>query len=128
MNVPDIFRLHEKRTELLEEDGYQEKSVNTLLANIETARHQPLFRFLLALNIPGIGPTSAKTLSKLFTKKEDFLSLPFNEEILTEQKDIGQETAKNILAYFSDERNRAFLEKLLPYMKLDFPQIENTKT
>jgi len=128
VNVPDIFRLHEKRTELLEEDGYQEKSVNTLLANIETARHQPLFRFLLALNIPGIGPTSAKTLSKLFTKKEDFLSLPFNEEILTEQKDIGQETAKNILAYFSDERNRAFLEKLLPYMKLDFPQIENTKT
>jgi len=122
-DIADLFVLHEKREELLREDGYKERSVDTLLQNIQKARSQSIVRFLLALNIPGIGPTSARTLGNLFTKKEDFFSLPFGEETVLSQKDIGPETAKNICTYFFDPKNQVFLKRLLSYIEVKFSDV-----
>ncbi|MBW3621332.1 MAG: NAD-dependent DNA ligase LigA, partial [Actinobacteria bacterium] len=50
-DLADIFRLHEKRDELLGFEGFGAKKVDNLLAGIEEGRQRPLDRLLVALNI-----------------------------------------------------------------------------
>lgn len=62
----DIFRLHERRAELMEREGYGEKSVNALLASIEARREPEFARFLYGLGIRDIGETTAGVLARRF--------------------------------------------------------------
>ncbi|MFN3464425.1 MAG: NAD-dependent DNA ligase LigA [Terricaulis sp.] len=62
----DIFRLHERRAELMEREGYGEKSVNALLASIESRREPEFARFLYGLGIRDIGETTAGVLARRF--------------------------------------------------------------
>ena len=60
----DIFRLHEKREELLAREGWQEKSVDNLLAAIEARRQPDAARLLFGLGIRHIGAVTARDLLK----------------------------------------------------------------
>ncbi len=60
----DIFRLHEKREELLAREGWQEKSVDNLLAAIEARREPDAARLLFGLGIRHIGAVTARDLLK----------------------------------------------------------------
>ena len=60
----DIFRLREKRDELLVRDGWQEKSVDNLLAAIEAKRQPDAARLLFGLGIRHIGAVTARDLLK----------------------------------------------------------------
>ncbi|MEO1168414.1 MAG: NAD-dependent DNA ligase LigA [Pseudomonadota bacterium] len=60
----DIFRLHEKREELLAREGWKEKSVDNLLAAIEAKRTPDAARLLFGLGIRHIGAVTARDLLK----------------------------------------------------------------
>ncbi|NNC72689.1 MAG: NAD-dependent DNA ligase LigA, partial [Sphingomonadaceae bacterium] len=60
----DIFGLHERREELLALDGWQEKSVDNLLAAIEDRRRPDASRLLFGLGIRHVGAVSARDLMK----------------------------------------------------------------
>ena len=60
----DIFRLRERRAELLEREGWGEQSVDNLLAAIEERRAVTLDRFLFALGIRHIGEGNARLLAR----------------------------------------------------------------
>ena len=60
----DIFKLKEHRAELLERDGYGEKSVDNLFAAIDARREPELSRFIYALGIRDIGETTAGVLAR----------------------------------------------------------------
>ncbi|MGE0532924.1 MAG: NAD-dependent DNA ligase LigA [Hyphomonadaceae bacterium] len=62
----DIFTLHTRRAELMEREGYGEKSVNALLASIEARREPEFARFLYGLGIRDIGETTAGVLARRF--------------------------------------------------------------
>ena len=62
----DIFRLKDKRDDLLAREGWQEKSVDNLLAAIEAARTQGFDRLLFGLGIRHIGDVTARDLAKYF--------------------------------------------------------------
>lgn len=62
----DIFTLHTRRAELMEREGYGEKSVNALLASIEAHREPEFARFLYGLGIRDIGETTAGVLARRF--------------------------------------------------------------
>ncbi|WP_395645736.1 NAD-dependent DNA ligase LigA [Terricaulis sp.] len=62
----DIFRLGDHRDELLEREGYGEKSVTGLLASIESRREPEFARFLYGLGIRDIGETTAGVLARRF--------------------------------------------------------------
>ncbi|QLC25138.1 NAD-dependent DNA ligase LigA [Parasphingopyxis algicola] len=69
----DIFRLHEKREELLDRDGWQDKSVDNLLAAIEAARTQGFDRLLFGLGIRHIGDVTARDLARTFHDPESLI-------------------------------------------------------
>ncbi len=62
----DIFRLARHRDQILEREGFGEKSVSNLLANIDARREPALSRFLYALGVRDVGETTAGVLARAF--------------------------------------------------------------
>ncbi len=60
----DIFRLREHRAEILEREGWQDKSVDNLLAAIEAKRRPDAARLLFGLGIRHVGNVTARDLMK----------------------------------------------------------------
>ncbi len=116
----DIFTLENKKDLILSLPGYKEKSVNNLLNAIKNARSQKIVNFLVALNIPGIWPQSAKELSRIITSNDDLLEFHFSLESLSNLQDIWEETAKNIYNFFTSIQNKILMKKLLEYIKIEY--------
>jgi DNA ligase (NAD+) len=62
----DIFRLRERRSDILALEGWQEKSVDNLLSAIEAKRQPDAARLLFALGIRHVGEVTARDLMKNF--------------------------------------------------------------
>ena len=62
----DIFRLRKRRSEILEREGWKEKSVDNLLAAIEAKRTPDAARLLFGLGIRHVGAVTARDLLKRF--------------------------------------------------------------
>lgn len=62
----DIYRLHERRDELIQRERMGEKSVDNLLAAIEKSQQTTLPRFLYALGIRDVGEVTAVDLAEYF--------------------------------------------------------------
>ena len=62
----DIFRLHERREAILALEGWQDKSVDNLLASVENKRSPDAARLLFGLGIRHVGAVTARDLMKRF--------------------------------------------------------------
>ena len=62
----DIFRLKQRRTDILTREGWKEKSVDNLLAAIEAKRLPDASRLLFGLGIRHVGAVTARDLLKRF--------------------------------------------------------------
>jgi DNA ligase (NAD+) len=62
----DIFRLRSRRSDILSRDGWQDKSVDNLLAAIEAKRAPDGAKLLFGLGIRHIGAVTARDLFKAF--------------------------------------------------------------
>jgi len=62
----DIFRLRQRRNEILSLEGWQDKSVDNLLAAIEAKRAHDAARLLFGLGIRHVGESTARDLMKHF--------------------------------------------------------------
>ncbi len=60
----DIFRLHQHREDILAREGWQEKSVDNLLAAVENKRQPDAARLLFGLGIRHVGAVTARDLMK----------------------------------------------------------------
>jgi DNA ligase (NAD+) len=107
-DAADLYYL--KPEDLLELEGFAEKSVNNLLTAIEAAKERPLTQLMAALGIQGVGGTVAQLLAQRYRSLEE-LGRAGREE-LEAIEGMGPRTAGSILAWFSRSRNRAFIEKL----------------
>jgi DNA ligase (NAD+) len=108
-SLPDLYRV--TKEQLLELDGFQEKSASNVIAAIEDSRERGSFsRVLFGLNIPDVGWVTAQNLARQFGNV-DRLADASQEEIV-EVEGIGPERAEAIAEWFSDEENRALVEEL----------------
>lgn len=62
----DIFRLKQHRSAILAREGWQEKSVDNLLASIEAKREPDAARLLFGLGIRHVGQVTSRELMKNF--------------------------------------------------------------
>ena len=65
-DVSDIYTLHTSRIALNRADGWGERSVGQLLANIEASKQQPLPRLLIGLGIHRAGRRVSRLVSAHF--------------------------------------------------------------
>ena len=62
----DIYHLEEYKDVLIAIDGFGEKSYENLINSINTSKNTTLERFIVAMGIPNIGRSAAKTIAKHF--------------------------------------------------------------
>ncbi len=106
----DLYRLHERRADLLQVERLGEKSVDNLLASIEASKSRPLAQVLTALGIRHVGGEVASTLATHFGSIDALMDA--SEEQIDEIPGIGPKIANSIVEFFSLDENREVVEKL----------------
>jgi DNA ligase (NAD+) len=112
----DIFRLHRHRAELLEREGWREKSVDNLLRAIEDKRKPDGPRFLFALGIRHIGIVTAKDLLRCFGTIDQLRDVAMRDagaEELSSVEGVGPVVAEALVDFFHEPHNREVLQDLL---------------
>jgi DNA ligase (NAD+) len=113
----DIFALIENhKSEISGLDGFGEKSVANLDAAIRSRREIDLHRLLFAIGIPEVGETTAKLLAREFETLDALRAAP--PERLAEINGIGEVMAREIAAFFKDERASKALDELLAHLTI----------
>ena len=107
-SLPDLYRL--TKEQLLELDGFQEKSATNVIAAIEGSKGVPFSRVLFGLNIPDVGWVTAQNLARHFGTVEQLAAA--SQEDVVEVEGIGPERAEAIVEWFSDAENRALVAEL----------------
>jgi DNA ligase (NAD+) len=108
-SLPDLYKL--TKEQLLELDGFQEKSASNVIAAIEASRTSiPFRRVLFGLNIPDVGWVTAQNLARHFGSVER-LTRATQEDVM-ECEGIGPDRAESIVEWFADEDNRALIDQL----------------
>ena len=121
-SLPDLYLL--KKEDLLELEGFAEKSASKLLNSIENSKETTLSRFIYALGIKEVGEATALNLSLNFLNIERFL-LASKEELI-DINDIGPIAADHIFNYLSKKDNQDQIKKLLKLgIKLQEVQIQS---
>jgi DNA ligase (NAD+) len=106
----DLYRLKDRRDELIELERQGEKSIDNLLAGVEASKDRPLWRLLTALNIRHVGQRTAQQLAEHFGTM-DALAAASVEEI-NAVEDVGEIIAKSIHHYFHSDIGRKIIAEL----------------
>ena len=123
----DIFEIGKFREEIVEMDGFGEKSFDNLMASLEKARHTTLPRLLYSLGIANIGLANAKMICKEFHYDLEKMVQATAEEI-SSIEGIGPVIAKTYTEYFADEENMRKLRHLLSHLELEEVKQESRLT
>ena len=109
----DLFDLDEKA--LLEvglftnKDGRLSANGARLLANLETAKDQPLWRVLVALSIRHVGPTAARAMARAFGSLDTIADAP--TEALAAVDGVGPTIAEAVREWFTVDWHRDVVAK-----------------
>src|SRR5438552_12901768 len=107
-SVPDLYRL--TKEQLLELDGFADKSASNAIEAIELSKRTPFSRVLLGLDIPEVGWVTAQNLTRHFGSVEKLAAA--TQEEIQEVEGIGPERAEAIAEWFSDKENLRLVEEL----------------
>jgi DNA ligase (NAD+) len=110
-DIADVFNL--RKEDLKRLPGFSDVSAEQLVLAIERAKKIRLDRFIHALGIPGVGEATARLLAEKFKTLSALMNA--SKFDLMRIRGIGPETADAIVKFFSDERNRNSIKKMLEY-------------
>jgi len=122
-SVADIYSLGAEQ--LIQLEGFKQKSVSNLLISIEKSKDIPFEKVLFALGIRYVGETVARKLAQYFENIELLKSATYMELLMVD--DIGERIAESLISYFLDAKNIEILERLQNY-NLNFEIIRDNET
>ncbi|MBX7499901.1 NAD-dependent DNA ligase LigA [Qipengyuania sp. YG27] len=152
----DIFRLKDRRADILALDGWQDKSVDNLLASVEARREPEAARLLFGLGIRHVGAVTARDLMKglgdirLLPEKarefaayraenprgEDEKESPFNNRMVEAVKrifevrtdGIGTAVGHALADFFHEDHNRAVWDDILSEVRPPRYEVETRES
>ncbi len=110
-DLPSIYRLRDRREELVGLERMGDLSVDNLLEGIETSKTRPLDRFLNGLGIRFVGDRGARDLANFFGTLEAIRKATYDD--LLKAPDIGPRTASEIAEWLEEEENQRIIGDLL---------------
>ncbi len=114
----DLFRLERYREDIMQTEGFGEKSWQNLSESLERARKTTLPRFLYGLGIENVGVANAKMLCRYFQYDLQALRNASAEE-LAEIDGVGEVIALSIYDYFHNEKTMEQLANLLREVEIE---------
>ena len=122
----DIFHLDRHQEEIVEMDGFGQKSYDNLIAAAEKASHTTLPRMVYGLGVAGIGLANAKMICRHFKNDFEVMRHATVEE-LVEIDGIGEVLAQAWTAFFSDGKNNAIVDHLLAELTFEAEDEESSE-
>ncbi|MCI9200379.1 MAG: NAD-dependent DNA ligase LigA [Lachnospiraceae bacterium] len=114
----DIFHLEPYREEIVEMEGFGEKSYQNLINSIEKARKTTLPRLVFSLGIANIGLANAKMICGHYHNNVDEM-LAADVEDLSAIDGVGEVIATGFYEYFQKEENKNRWENLLKEVEIE---------
>ena len=121
----DIYKLKDRKDELISIDRLGEKSVSNLLNSIEKSKEKPFDKVLFALGIRYVGSGAAKKLAAHFKDLDSLMDA--SEEDITKVYEIGESISKSVKKFFNDSHNKKILGELKKVgLKFSFANTKST--
>ena len=118
--VADIYDLPNKIADIEKREGWGKKSVDNLLAAIETSKTAPLEKFIFALGIRHVGEITAKLLARYYSTCAAWLtameSLPEGGAAMLDLDNIdgiGPKVVAALADFFREPHNIAIVKSLV---------------
>ena len=127
--IPDFYYLYKVKQELMELEGFGEKSINNLLESIEKSKNNSLEQLLFALGIKHVGKKVAKIIASHYKNIDNIINATVED--IQAIDDIGIIIAESIKEYFNDKDNIDTINKLkdigmnMTYVGEEIEQDEN---
>lgn len=119
----DLFHLTDHRENIVDMEGFGEKSYQKLIDSIEVAKSTTLPRVIYALGIANIGVANAKMLCKHFDY--DFEKLRSADvETLSAVEGVGEVIATAFVEYMQDEAKKQIIDHLLQVIAIEVPKVD----
>lgn len=120
-----LYKLKEHRAELIDLRGFGESSTDALLKAIEESKNCKLQNVLVAIGMPGIGKSAAKTIANYCSKNtngnvfDTFLQFAKSNHDWSALPEIGEGTSNGINQYVIDNIDQ--IEPLLHILNVEQP-------
>lgn len=114
-DVADLYTL--KTEEVLTLPGFKQKSAENLVAAITARQTVTLSRLLVGLSIDNVGEETARLLATHFPSIEKLKKATMSQLVAVDG--IGDTVAENIIAWQTDAKAQALLEKLLLHITIE---------
>ena len=116
-NFGDIYEINRYRDEIINMDGFGQKSFDNLLESLEKSRDTTLAKVIYSLGIANIGLANAKVICRHFDDDLEAIRHADLEEI-SAIDGIGPVIAGNLVDYFQKEENNQKLDQLLCHLRI----------
>lgn len=123
--LADIFHVEKYKDEIIEMEGFGEKSYSNLVASINKARKSNAVRLLYSMGIPNVGYSTSKLICKNFKYNwKDIENATFDE--LIEIGGIGDIMAEGYVKFFANEKNKVIINDILKEIELEQIQVSTS--
>ena len=120
----DIFEISRYKDEIMEMEGFGQKSFDNLMESLENARKTTLAKVIYSLGIANIGLANAKVICRHFDNSLDAIRKADLEEI-SAIDGIGPVIARNLVNYFHKEENNQKLDYLMQHLHIQQEEIKS---
>jgi len=119
-NMVDLYKLENKKSEILELSKFGVKKYNNLITAIENSKLTTTTRFLISLGIPNVGAGTAKDISNHFNNEwVNIWGAMIGNYDFTKIKDVGMTTHNSLHEWTDSEDNLILVIELLNYIKFE---------
>ena len=116
--LADIFHVEKYKNEIIEVEGFGEKSFNNLVKSVNKSRKTSAVRLLYSLGIANVGLSNAKLICKRFNHNWDDIRNATYEQ-LVEINGIGDVMAEAYLKFFSDDKKKIIVDDILKEIEIE---------
>ncbi len=132
INTPsDIFKLHQLKNEIANQDRMGDKSTKNLLSSIENSRNIQFSRFIYSLGIRHVGRSTSNLIASSY---EDINSLLFSMKNCSNKQhpdyydlisidQMGELVSNEIILFFNEKYNLEAIASLLDEVIISYPKL-----
>ena len=117
----DIYHLDKFKDEIVNMEGFGEKSYDNIIESVENSRKAEPAAVLYALGIPHIGVSNAKMLCKAFDNDLDKVRNAKVEDLVVIEG-MAEKRAIPFVEYFEDDKNSEAFDRLLDELEIVKPE------
>ncbi|WP_031542618.1 NAD-dependent DNA ligase LigA [Mesoplasma photuris] len=108
--ITDIYKLKDKKDQILTFDKFGQKTFDNLIESIENSKTRSLEKVLFGLGIRHIGSKAANILAKKFDDIYNLFSASYDELILIDG--VGEKLSQSLVDWFEIEENKNLINEL----------------